>query len=322
MDTATGRNGGILPKFIIGVVLGVVVVAGFLLISDWRQVSGSIATMPKGPLLVAFLLTLMSYLFRLGKWHAFSRWSGFSVPFRKNAAIFFIGLMMSITPGKAGELIKSYYLKETSDIPYSASIPVVFYDRLTDLLAMAALVAVGLLVYPFGITPFLATVVLISGFFFLAQRQGLMKKMIDLLTRPDRLRRFRGSLHHFYQQTLYLMQFRILSFAFVVSVLAWLSECIALFVILGAFNQEVSILASILTFSLGTLAGAVSMIPGGLGAAEGSITGLLIHFGVGGSLAVSISLIVRFVTLWFGVLIGFVVFLFRRKAFRGTNITV
>ena len=41
-------------------------------------------------------------------------------------SIFFSGLAMSATPGKLGELLKSYLLKKITDVPVSKSAPVIF----------------------------------------------------------------------------------------------------------------------------------------------------------------------------------------------------
>lgn len=303
----------IVRNVLIGVMLGVVVIACLLLFIDFKKVMHAMLNMPVHFLLLAFLLTFCSYLLRLWKWHAFTKWSNFSLRLRDNAVIFFIGLMMSITPGKAGELIKSYFMHEKADVPYSESIPIVIYDRLTDMLAMLALVGIGLLVYPFGLSSLIVLVVLLIVGFVIIQRRTWMLTVIDWITAPKRLRRFRESVHHFYKQTLFLLQCRFLSFSFLVSVASWFLECVSLYLIVRAFSLDVSLLASILTFSLGTIAGALSMIPGGLGAAESSLAGLLIYFGVSGSLAVTISLIIRFVTLWFGVILGMIVFIFNRK---------
>ncbi|WP_204498892.1 lysylphosphatidylglycerol synthase transmembrane domain-containing protein [Aquibacillus albus] len=304
----------LLPKLLTGLVFGVLVVAVFLFFADLQEVFDTIRRMPGEALLLAFVLTFISYLFRFWKWHAFSRWSNFAISWKDNMAIFFIGLMMSITPGKAGELLKAYYLEKRARVPYAASIPVIFYDRLTDVLAMMALVGIGMLVYPLGFTSFIVLIILIVLFFIVLQRRTMLFRLIDWFTRPKKLRRFRDSIRYFYEHTLQLLQVGKLSFAFLISFVAWLLECISLYVILLAFQFDISLVASILTFSLGTIAGALSMIPGGLGAAEGSIIGLLVYFGVPGSAAVTISLLIRFVTLWFGVIIGIFVFLFRRNA--------
>ncbi|GAB4074283.1 lysylphosphatidylglycerol synthase transmembrane domain-containing protein [Barrientosiimonas marina] len=309
--------GRLFPKVITGVMLGVIVVAVLLLFGDLQRVGDVLVTMPWQMLGLAFLLTLASYGLRLWKWQAFSRWASFPVSRRDNTAIFFIGLMMSITPGKAGELIKSYLLKQRAGVAYTASAPVVIYDRLSDLLAMLLLIGSGLLIYPIGAPLILLVAVAIVAFFLLLGRRQLTGWLIQLVTRPRRLRRFRLGLHRFYRQMRFFMQFRLLSFSFLLSAAAWLLECVSLYVVIQAVGVDISLAASILIFSLGTLAGALSMIPGGLGVAEGSIAGLLVYFGAGGSMAVTISLVIRFVTLWFGVILGVLVFLLTRRRFSG-----
>ncbi|SFD86388.1 conserved hypothetical protein [Lentibacillus persicus] len=305
----------LIPRLMIGLIFGIIVVAVFLLLGDLQNVSGVMTEMPLSFLGLAFLFTFLSYLMRLWKWHAFSRWAAFPVDLKENASIFFIGLMMSITPGKAGELIKSYLLRRKSGVPFAKSAPVVVYDRLSDLLAMLALIGVGLLAYPAGVPSVIVVVAGVVVFFLMLGRQRLVARVIDWVTGPRRLRRFRVSLNDFYRQMLFFMQFRILSFSFGLSVVAWFLECVSLYVIIHALGLDVSFIASILTFSLGTLAGALSMIPGGLGVAEGSITGLLMYFGVAGSMAITVSLIIRFVTLWFGVILGIIVFFVKRKTY-------
>ncbi|QDP41599.1 lysylphosphatidylglycerol synthase transmembrane domain-containing protein [Radiobacillus deserti] len=306
----------LVSKLIFGILLGIVVIAVFLMFTDFKKIVSELQEMPGSYLLLAFVLTFCSYLLRLWKWHAFTKWSDIKISLKDNTSIFFIGLMMSITPGKAGELIKGYFLQKRAGTPYAKSLPIVFFDRLTDIIAMALLVGLGLIVYPFGILPFSILIIGVVLFLIMLPRKKWMEQIIDWVTKPERLTKYRENLHSMYAHSLSFVHTKILGFSLIVSFAAWFLECLSLYVILQAFELPVSLLASILTFSLGTVAGAVSMIPGGLGAAEGSITGLLLYFGVGSSLAVSISLLIRFVTLWFGVLLGILVFIKTRKKFQ------
>ena len=59
-------------------------------------------------------------------------------------------------------------------------------------------------------------------------------------------------------------------------------------------------------YALSTLAGAFSLLPGGLIVTEGSMTGLLRLFGVELSRGALVTLIVRLCTLWFAVFIGMI----------------
>ena len=66
---------------------------------------------------------------------------------------------------------------------------------------------------------------------------------------------------------------------------------------------------------IATIFGAVTMLPGGLGVTEGSMTGLLVLLGkMQKAPAFAATMLVRVCTLWFGVTIGVVAFVrWRRK---------
>jgi len=99
-----------------------------------------------------------------------------------------------------------------------------------------------------------------------------------------------------------------------ISAFGWFFECIALYLTVIAFGEFISINLSTFIFSFASLAGAVSMIPGGIGIAEGTISGLLQFFSIEQTTSVGISIIVRATTLWFGVIMGLIVYiLFKGK---------
>ncbi len=58
------------------------------------------------------------------------------------------------------------------------------------------------------------------------------------------------------------------------------------------------------------------MLPGGLGVAEATITGLLQAFGLSQSISVGAAMIVRLGTLWYGAALGLSIYLmFNRKIY-------
>ncbi|HYH13091.1 MAG TPA: flippase-like domain-containing protein, partial [Thermomicrobiales bacterium] len=92
---------------------------------------------------------------------------------------------------------------------------------------------------------------------------------------------------------------------------SWFCECVALFLILTGLGQEPSwhlLLVSTFVLSVSSVLGALSMLPGGLGVAEASVAGLLLLLIEGPSFtradAAAATLLVRFSTLWFSVLLG------------------
>src|SRR6185369_9934387 len=91
------------------------------------------------------------------------------------------------------------------------------------------------------------------------------------------------------------------------SAAAWMLECLALWVILGGFGESTSIPLSTFFYATGTLVGAIVPVPGGLGVTESALMGQMTTMGhVGSSTATAAMILVRFATLWFAVIVGFV----------------
>ena len=98
------------------------------------------------------------------------------------------------------------------------------------------------------------------------------------------------------------------------SAFAWFFECLGMYLVILGFKESINITLATFIFSFASLAGAVSMIPGGLGVAEATISGLLQFLGSAPATSVGIAIIVRFGTLWYGAIMGMSVYLvFKRE---------
>ena len=86
----------------------------------------------------------------------------------------------------------------------------------------------------------------------------------------------------------------------------WFLECLALWVILRGFGEQVSVTLCFFFYATSTLAGAIIPVPGGLGVTEEGLREQMIQAGkVGAATSTAAMMLVRFATLWFAVLIGF-----------------
>ena len=100
------------------------------------------------PLILGF--TLFNYFWRFVKWQYYLRRLKIVLDWRKSLIIFLSGLSMAITPGKVGELLKSYLLRQATGAAISRTSPIIVAERLTDGIAMLGLAATGLVLYRFG----------------------------------------------------------------------------------------------------------------------------------------------------------------------------
>ena len=73
-------------------------------------------------------------------------------------------------------------------------------------------------------------------------------------------------------------------------------------------------LVIVFIFAVSTLAGVLSMLPGGIGVAEAGLAGMFTSVaGLSGGLSVALTLVIRLATLWFATLIGIVGLLLVRR---------
>jgi uncharacterized protein (TIRG00374 family) len=91
------------------------------------------------------------------------------------------------------------------------------------------------------------------------------------------------------------------------SALSWFCECLAAYVCVRGLRLDLSLPDTVVAFSLGSLAGAASFLPGGLGVAEASMTGLIRVLGdVSRAAAAAATVLIRLATLWYGVALGLI----------------
>src|SRR5262249_20909496 len=187
---------------------------------------------------------------------------------------------------------------------------VVMAERLTDVAGLLALGALGVTALPRG--PFLLgaiTLVLVTAVVALrtpAVGRQARRLLPRGLVEPVRL---------FGQSGRALLGTRALAVAFVLSVVSWFFECIALSLVLDGLGIVLPLRVTTFVYAFAQLAGAVSMLPGGLGVAEGSLTGLLVGLGIALPAAAAATLLIRAATLWLAVALGVVTLLlgFRRE---------
>src|SRR5438128_2166450 len=98
---------------------------------------------------IILLFTLFNYVLRFFKWDVYLRLIGATGVAKKDSLMIFLsGMAMAMTPGKVGEVLKSYLLKQVRGTPIATSAPIVMAERLTDGVAMLILASVGL--FQFG----------------------------------------------------------------------------------------------------------------------------------------------------------------------------
>ena len=280
--------------------------------ADISQVRDVLVSFPWVWLPAILALTLVNYGLRALRWAWYLRLVGAEVGRADAIRIFVAGLPLNLTPGKAGELLKSYMVRNISGTPMATTMPAVIVERLVDGLAMLVLAGAGLFAIDderLRLSAALALAALIA-MVVVVQTRPIAERLLVLAGRLPVLSRFAGSLRSFYESSYVLLRPAPLAIAVLIGVVSWAGEGVAFALILAGVGAPLNletILFGIFAFSIATVVGALVATPGGVGGVEGVLIALSIQtLDMERGAAVGAALLARVVTLWFGVGIGLV----------------
>lgn len=258
------------------------------------------------PLILA--LSFCNYIFRFAKWEYYRKILGIELSTKKSFLIFLSAFVMSVTPGKMGEVLKSYLLKEENGTPVAKSAPIVLAERLTDFISIIILCIAGAFVFDYGKDVIIIIGIIFIGLTLLISWKKACLYLISLLEKVKFLSKHVEKFHTAYESIYSLVRFKPLVIATVISIISWFFECIGFYIVLNVFstttNIEVSLLTATFIYGFSTLIGAIAMLPGGLGVTEATLTGLLQYLSIPKSVSVASTIIIRIATLWFAVIVG------------------
>lgn len=290
--------------------LAVILYAALALWGDGELVWRAITGLSPAVWGIILLLSLANYLLRYWRWHWYiSHRNGFSLGHGRHLAIYIAGFSLTMTPGKAGEGMRSLYLKQHG-VPHARSLGALFVERIMDLLAVLLLAGLGVSAFLDDKT-WLAAVVTVG---LITTCLLLVHLPTDKVLAMAFVRKLPGKLQDglFFIEAMLnnardLLSWRFLLAGLAVGVLAWGLEGYGLFLVMQEYRPgEVSLMLAMAIYGLGILLGALSMSPGGLGASEFAMAWLLTRVGFDMPGAIAITYICRLATLWFAVLLGVV----------------
>ncbi len=301
--------GSLRGKFILSLAMGVAVVLGLAVYGDLPNILGAVRDFNWALLPLIVGLTLGNYGLRYIKWEFYLKVVGIrGVRRRDSFLIFFGGLSMVMTPGKVGEWLKSFLLKEVADVPYTRSAPIIVAERLSDGIAMMLLALAGVLAFNLGTEIVIVGAVAIGAVIAAIQIRPLALRLLGLAERMPLITSRTHDLRALYDSSYELFRPKALAVAVGIGLVSWGLECVALYLVyvgLGVPATPELLLQSTFILASATLAGSLLLMPGGLGVAEASIVGLgQFLLGASREVASAGALLIRLCTLWFGVLVG------------------
>jgi uncharacterized protein (TIRG00374 family) len=304
-------------RLLTGLALGFVVILGLALLGDVREVRSHLFEFNWALTPLILLGTLFNYTLRFIKWHFFLGQIGIrDLRWTRSLQLFVAGFPLAVTPGKVGEALKGVWLNRECGTPVARGVTVVLAERVSDGLAVLLLSSLGVIAYP-RYWPAFATVLglLLLGI-LVSQIRPVALWLLGLLERIPLIKRIQHHLLEFYEGAYSLFRPRSTLISVGLGTTAWFGEGVSMYLVLlglGVSPGGETLGLAIFVLAFSTIIGAVSALPGGLGAAELSIAGMLaLTLGLEASTAAAATLLIRLGTLWFGVSLGLVVWVFSR----------
>ncbi len=287
---------------------------GFVFYADYDLLINVFAKFNWMLLPLLLLLSFLNYVSRFFKWDFYLKLLNVKIKSIDSFSIFMSGLIMSITPGKFGELLKVYLVKQINGTSVSRTAPIIFAERITDFISLLIIALIGAYLYNFGgwivilVSAFFALVVLIISW-----RKAALS-ILSLFEKNKFLKKYFLSIHSAYESSYEMLKPNPLLFMTLLSLVSWAFECLGYYLILANFQMDFSFFWASFNYAFSTIVGAITMLPGGLGVTEGSLTLILVQNGAEPESAVASTFLIRAVTLWFAVLVGVIsVFLYQKR---------
>lgn len=287
----------------IGLIIGVIIYFVLIVYGDSEEVLSALSSFNIEYLPILLALAFTNYILRAAKWHYFFKVLNMEISFKENLYIFFSGLMMAVTPGKFGEVWKSWLIRDFRGYDVHKTMPIIFADRMTDVIAIIALASIGVFIFRLNILSFTIAILVLAGLIVLLRSELIMLRIF---------KRFE-TLREAYVVSRPLLNLWPLSIAAGISIMAWFMECLAFYLTFKGFSAEAGLFESTFIYAFSSMAGALTMVPGGLGVTEASMTALSSRLlMLDRPTAVAATLMIRAVTLWFAVAVGTATYLLGR----------
>ena len=297
----------IINKIIIIVIAVVGLYATFLIASDINTIADKISSFKIEFLPIIIILVTCSWFVLFTRWHLLLMNSKIFIPKKNSFIIYLSGIALTIIPGKVGELVKSQLLKTKFGIPRSKTVPIVILEQFYTLIGLIVISFFGIWYFELGtyVIGFFTAVLVFS--FILISSKRIFNKLMVILEKRKITSKFVEPLSLSYDTIRKSIRGPIVFYATALTSIFWLLEAVTVYFVLLSFGVDgIEFLMVIPTYATSIMLGFLSFLPMGLGVVEGSLASFFSLQGIEVSLSLTLVIIIRVFTRWYGVAVGFV----------------
>ena len=294
-------------RLILVLVAAIGIYAIFLFLSDFSIILEKVSNFKINYLPLILLLVSASWVPLIIKWHFLLKNSRINVPLTKSIAIFFSGSAFEVTPGQIGILIKSQLLKTSSNISRTKTVPIVIVEKIYDLIGAILASVIGIIILGMEFYLIIIAISVLATIFFFMYHRRSSELVFNRITKLKFFSKYIDNMSEFYEVVKKSTNVKAATICILLALTYWFIISAAAYYTLIAFDVNLLDYLKVLAiYTTSTLLGAISFIPGGIGITEGSIAGLFTLNGVDISTALILGVMIRALTLWYSVGVGFI----------------
>lgn len=234
-----------------------------------------------------------------------------------DARIWMGSYAFSPTPGRSGEAVRSLLLNRECGMPIPPTLMALVVERVTDGVAVLALLLLNLPLLFIGDTPLvvpISTGLLIALIASLILRNHWTKRQLKVVAKSLLPSKLSSAGSEGFAALRQLLQPLLLLQSTIIGAAAWSLEGFSLWLLLRGMGIEgMDVGGAISAHTFACLIGVMTLVPGGLGSTEASTVGLLSLQGVPFSVATAATLLIRLMTFWFATAMGVACLLWPRQ---------
>lgn len=218
-----------------------------------------------------------------------------------------------VAPAKLGDIYRGYLMRKNEQMPMTSTLGTIFAERVIDSGALFVILLTGLGLSASLMAPGHAGAIIFGAAAFMAVLLLILALMYWHGARIVRFfpTRVQGVYHRFADGA--FASFQHLPFVGLLTFVAWGCEIGRLYLVTRAVGVVVPFPGILVVLSGASLLLTVPT-PGGLGAVEAGLAGLLTLFGVTNYLALAVALLDRVISYWGLIIVGLPTYLFSKRA--------
>ena len=267
---------------------------------------------------VLLVLSFLSYIVRYLRWYWLLSRAGNKTNLVTGYLAYLAGFAFTATPGKVGELLRIRYLAPQGVPPWRVLAAFVF-ERAFDLVVVLLLSALAISQNDIFIFVFAFVVAILSVILVAVRNPAWLTRAAVYMRiyRLPKLSRIFKTVRDGLSGCRIWVTLPDILLSMLLGAVAWIITSFSFVWLLDQLGVSIPVLSALAIYPLAMLAGAASMLPGGVGSTEAVIVLLLSLFDVPLETALLAAIGIRISSMWFAIIcglfaLGFLEFIFSR----------